>query len=58
MCKVRASWHSNELRLFHIDNDGIQIDEMLPDHVGLLGGRPRGSTPVACNRAGNVIADD
>ncbi len=39
--KVRASMHSNELRLFHIDEHGIQIDEMLADHEGLLGGRPR-----------------
>jgi circadian clock protein KaiC len=38
--KVRASAHSNELRLFHIDNDGIQIDDMLANHEGLLGGRP------------------
>ncbi len=38
--KVRASEHSNELRLFHIDDDGIQIDEMLAGYEGLLGGRP------------------
>jgi circadian clock protein KaiC len=38
--KVRASAHSNELRLFHIDNGGIQIGEMLVDQEGLLGGRP------------------
>lgn len=39
--KVRASMHSNELRLFHIDEHGIQVDEMLTDHEGLLAGRPR-----------------
>ena len=39
--KVRGSTHSDELRLFHIDDDGIQIDGMLEDHEGLLGGRPR-----------------
>jgi circadian clock protein KaiC len=39
--KVRASMHSNELRLFHIDEHGIQVDEMLADHEGLLGGQPR-----------------
>ncbi len=39
--KVRASVHSSELRLFHIDDDGIHIGEMLVDHEGLLGGRPR-----------------
>jgi circadian clock protein KaiC len=38
--KVRASMHSNELRLFHIGDDGIHIDAMLPDQEGLLGGRP------------------
>ena len=38
--KVRASAHSNQLREFHIDNDGIHIDGMLTDQEGLLGGRP------------------
>ncbi len=38
--KVRASTHSNELRLFEIDDDGIRMGEMLADHEGLLGGRP------------------
>jgi circadian clock protein KaiC len=38
--KVRASAHSNELRLFHVDENGIQIGEMLSDQEGLLGGRP------------------
>jgi circadian clock protein KaiC len=38
--KVRASAHANDLRLFSIDDDGIHIGEMLPDHEGLLGGRP------------------
>ncbi len=38
--KVRASAHSTELRLFHIDDDGIKIGEMLTDQEGLLGGRP------------------
>jgi circadian clock protein KaiC len=38
--KVRASAHSNELHLFHIDAGGIKIGEMLTDHEGLLGGRP------------------
>jgi len=39
--KVRGSAHSDELRLFHIDDDGIQIDGMILDHEGILGGRPR-----------------
>jgi circadian clock protein KaiC len=38
--KVRSSAHSNELRLFHIDEQGIKLDGMLADHEGLLGGRP------------------
>ena len=38
--KVRASAHSDELRLFEIDRDGIQIGGMLLDQEGLLGGRP------------------
>ena len=38
--KVRASNHSTELRLFHIDDEGIQIDQMLAGHEGLLSGSP------------------
>ena len=38
--KVRASAHSNELRLFSIDNTGILVGERLADQEGLLGGRP------------------
>jgi circadian clock protein KaiC len=38
--KVRASAHSNELREYTIDAGGIKVGEMLPDKVGLLGGRP------------------
>jgi hypothetical protein len=38
--KVRASDHSNELREFSIDGQGIHIGAMLPDQEGLLGGRP------------------
>jgi circadian clock protein KaiC len=38
--KVRASAHSDELRLYRIDNNGLQIGEMLHDQEGLLGGRP------------------
>ncbi|HSI52586.1 MAG: RAD55 family ATPase [Ramlibacter sp.] len=40
VAKVRDSAHSNELRLFTIDEDGIRIGEMLADYEGLLGGRP------------------
>jgi circadian clock protein KaiC len=38
--KVRGSAHSNELRLFHVDDSGIRIGEMLAGHEGLLGGQP------------------
>lgn len=38
--KVRSSPHSNELRLFHIEDRGICIDAMLAGYEGILGGRP------------------
>ncbi len=38
--KIRASDHSTELRMFHIDNDGLKVDQMLAGHVGLLSGSP------------------
>jgi circadian clock protein KaiC len=38
--KVRASAHCDELRQYHINDDGLQIGEMLADQEGLLGGRP------------------
>jgi circadian clock protein KaiC len=38
--KMRASNHSNELRLFNIDDAGIQVGAPLSDYEGLLGGRP------------------
>ncbi|MEO5732124.1 MAG: ATPase domain-containing protein, partial [Rubrivivax sp.] len=44
--KVRASAHSNELREFSINADGIQIGQMIDDQEGLLGGRPT-RKPVA-----------
>lgn len=39
--KVRASDHSNELREYSIDGNGIHIGGMLTDLEGSLGGRPR-----------------
>jgi circadian clock protein KaiC len=51
--KVRASAHSNELRLFRIDEDGIRIGEMLPGHEGLLGGRPTRREPSDSPPAGH-----
>ncbi|ODV10356.1 MAG: protein kinase [Rubrivivax sp. SCN 70-15] len=44
--KVRASMHSNELRLYSIDDGGIHVGEMLPDQEGLLGGRPTRKRPT------------
>lgn len=38
--KLRGSAHSNELRLFRIDDQGIQIGERLIGQTGLLAGRP------------------
>jgi len=38
--KVRASAHSDQLREFSIDANGLHVGEMLPDQEGLLGGRP------------------
>jgi circadian clock protein KaiC len=38
--KVRASAHSDALRLYSIDGEGIRIGQTLPDQEGLLGGRP------------------
>ena len=46
--KVRASEHSDELREYTIDKNGVQIGDMLIDQEGLLGGRPtkkRDATP-------------
>jgi circadian clock protein KaiC len=55
--KVRASAHSNQLRLFSIDDNGIRIGEMLPDQEGLLGGRPT-KKRVADRPASGSGADD
>lgn len=38
--KIRGSAHSNELRLFHIDDKGIQLGNTVNHLEGLLGGRP------------------
>ena len=38
--KVRASAHSDEMRLFSIDEQGMHVGEMFSDREGLLGGRP------------------
>jgi circadian clock protein KaiC len=38
--KLRASAHSDELREFTIDGNGIHVGHTLDDQEGLLGGRP------------------
>ena len=38
--KMRASAHSSQLHLFHIDDDGIKIGDRLADYAGLLTGAP------------------
>ena len=43
--KVRASAHSDQLRSYTIDADGIKVGEMLPEQEGLLGGRPTHKRP-------------
>ncbi len=45
--KVRTSAHSNELREYTIDENGLQIGAALPDQEGLLGGRPTRRRAVA-----------
>jgi circadian clock protein KaiC len=45
--KVRDSGHSDELRAYTIDAEGIRIGEMLPGEEGLLGGRPTRKSGLA-----------
>ncbi len=52
--KIRASDHSTDLRLFHIDEEGIKVDQMLVGHEGLLSGSPTrrlsaGQSPSGAN---------
>lgn len=51
--KVRASAHSDALRLFSIDVNGIRVGEMLSDQEGLLGGRPTRKLALPVERAGS-----
>jgi circadian clock protein KaiC len=53
--KVRASAHSDELRLYRIDHNGLQIGKKLLDQEGLLGGRPtQRHSDMACREEGDV----
>jgi circadian clock protein KaiC len=49
--KVRSSAHSDELREYSIDADGLHVGQTLPDQEGLLGGRP--TRKVAKSRSKN-----
>jgi circadian clock protein KaiC len=46
VAKVRNSDHSNELRQYRIDDQGIQLGDPIPNHEGLLGGGPRLRLPL------------
>jgi len=50
--KVRDSAHSDQLREYSIDDDGIRIGAMLAAHEGLLGGRPTTRPPGGPAREG------
>ena len=50
--KIRASAHSTELRLFHIDDEGIKIDQMLSNYEGLLGSSPSRNPSALKHRSG------
>ncbi|VVN83250.1 ATPase domain-containing protein [Pseudomonas fluorescens] len=54
--KVRASAHSDQLRVYRIDAQGIRIGEMLVDQEGILGGRPtqkKHQQPIQQSETGN-----
>ena len=53
--KVRASAHSDELREFTIDADGIHVGHTFDDQEGLLGGRP--TRKRAANTAPSGLSD-
>ena len=57
--KVRASAHSDELREFTIDADGIHVGQTFNDQEGLLGGRPtrkRVANPAVSGLSDRVAA--
>jgi circadian clock protein KaiC len=55
--KVRASAHSDELREFSIDADGIHMGAMLAEQEGLLGGRPTRKHAAALRPAASGVRD-
>ncbi len=55
--KVRASAHSNELRLFSIDASGIRIGDRVSGQEGLLGGHPARPPQASARIEGNDDGD-
>jgi circadian clock protein KaiC len=55
--KMRASRHSNQLRRFHIDDEGIKIDGQHESYSGLLTGAARRHTKRRVARP-TVISDE
>ena len=51
--KLRASAHSNQLREYYIDDDGIHIGDIFQNQEGLLSGRPTEKT-----RLTHTVAND
>ncbi len=51
--KVRASAHSDDLREYTIDTEGIHVGQKLPDQEGLLGGRPTRKLTLQAATDGN-----
>jgi len=52
--KVRGSAHSDQLHLFHIDDNGLQIGGMLTDHEGILSGQPTRRPPDSAAPGGDT----
>ncbi|MBB3228123.1 circadian clock protein KaiC [Luteibacter sp. Sphag1AF] len=50
VAKLRASAHSDDLRLFTISDDGIHIGSRVEGHQGLLGGHPSRTSPESSDR--------
>lgn len=55
--KVRASDHSDELRSYSIDAEGLHIGSALPNHEGLLSGRPTLRQPRLADGVDNSDTD-
>lgn len=56
--KVRGSTHSNQLREYVIDDDGVHIGEMLNEQEGLLSGRSTKANNVLLPAAKTTVTDN